>query len=386
MTLGSLNSSHLELVANKISQLLRNDENEKSDDSSNKSSHERKGSYKVAVNNSSTSMKSPIERRIKLKNNITKEDLERGYRSDVEFYSKDKNSFDITGYSSDCELTSKRLDRLKRVVPKEFDSDSVLIQMPYESNRKNGSDFDSQKPIKRCELNDISTEKYQMNSETEEKSRSITNSRFKQSFDENSNKREKTTPPLDLSSDKTVFGNPIDMNSNSSIGSLYPSSGSEKGVSLCSGRRSHSIETSNGSANPSANTSQCSLSRNESTITETNQFKAPPTEQEVGVPVVTSSRLKQPQTASSQFIFHKFSHDFYTQTKPLIGQNSTSHTVFGPEDINSKNTTNGINLIQDSSQTNCSNASNHSLNNVNIVSNRLLSNSSAHVVSISLLN
>ena len=133
-------------MANKISQLLKTEQNEKSDDSSNKTSHERKGSYKVAVNNCSNSMKSPIEKRINSKI-IANEDHERGYRSDADFFSKDKTSLDINiGYSSDCDLTSKRLDRLKDI-SKEFDSDSALIQMPYESNRNKKSNFDSRKEI-----------------------------------------------------------------------------------------------------------------------------------------------------------------------------------------------------------------------------------------------
>ena len=240
-------------------------------------------------------------------------------------------------------------------------------------------------------MKQILKEKYETNGKT------LKNSNLKENFHQNSSNIRKGSIPLDVSTEKALLRNSIDVNSNSSLGSLYHSSGSERPGSVCSGRQSHNIEKSNGNANPSANTSQSSLSRNESTTGDTtNQFSALPskpsnyafpTESAVGSPLISGSgssisRQKQPQTASSQFIFHKFSHDFYTQPKPLIGLNSTTHTVFGPEDIHSKNTSNGINLIEDSIETNDSRISNHSLNNANITSNRFVSNSSAHVVSI----
>ncbi|CAG2105992.1 unnamed protein product, partial [Medioppia subpectinata] len=284
----ALEMDRLELVASKISQLIVS-ESKATDESTAKSGHERKASYKVAVN-SSLSLKSPIERKIKLKSIASKEDDERGYKSDVEFYSTQSLlNNTITGYSSDCELRSKRLDRLKEVVPKECDLDSSLIKTPLESDSE--SDCGSHPNI---QLTDI-----------------------------------KSTDCSDV--------NAMDFNSNSSIGSLYPSTGSERPVSVCSGHSPFSGAGSTASDNTSAKTSQCSLSRTEHKATEAaNQtpslppkplnYTPSPLDLGLTAPVVGNTRQRQPQTASSQFIIHKFSHDSYTQSKPSIGHNSSPPT------------------------------------------------------------
>ena len=372
---GAVHSSNIELVVNKISQLIKKDEMERSDDSNN-SLHERKGSYKVAVNTSSTSMKSPIERKIKSKAIISaKENDERGYKSDVELFSKEKTSFDaITGYSSDCELTSKRMNRLKEVVPKESDSESALNQMPYDSN----SSKRSQNDIQMFEIKDIPKD-------NKEKAQNIEDSNQTQ----NSPKSNKTPKSSEVVTDKVVSKNPMNSEINNSL------NGRQRPMSLCSDQWWNKIETTNGSQNPNTISSQRSLPRNGSVVVDPkSQIPALPLKPSnfghKSEPVV-SNRLKQPQTASSQFIFHKFSHDFYTQPKPLIGQNSTSHTIFSPEDIHLDSDTNGINLIDESNGSDPSNHStNHSSNHSsNKLDSSLLSrplNSSAHVVSIERLD
>lgn len=373
--LGALSSSNLELVATKISELLsKTTENVKEvGDMDNNPKHERKSSYKVAVNNSFTSMKSPIERRIKSRIQTTSES-ERGYRSDVETYSADKSSCDsIPGYSSDCERTSNRLNRLIKAVPKKNQLDSTLFQMAYDSAK---SDINANKNIKPNQMRDIMENV--SNGGNIDPSPTVMHT--SDECDSNLDNRRTETQ----STNKVIAGNPIDINSNSSIGSLCPSSGSECPVSVYS-VHSHSNNASNGSANPSSNTSQSSLSRNDLLNSEPNsQTPALPLKpinnslkSESGLGTAVSRQ--KPLTASSQFIFQKFSHS-HSQTKPLIGHNSSQ--VFTPQEINTKNK-NGIKFIDDSNDSNGSDVSNSSLNNPNIVSSLSIRNLSndAHIVS-----
>ena len=373
-----MSSSHLELVATKISELLlKTTENGKEmTNTENSPKHERKSSYKVAVNNSFTTMKSPIERRIKSRIHLTNSESERGYRSDVETFSTDKSSYDsIPGYSSDCELTSKRMNRLNKAVPKEFESDSALIQMPYDSHKN--SKIDAKKRIEAIEMIDNVNNASLTKHIKSEPSENTETSNICHSNGDNRGVETIESQPTNKA---------IDVNSNSSIGSLYPSCGSERPVSVCSARsQSQSNKASNGSANASSNASQCSLSRNDLINTDSNsQTPALPLKPTNNVlksePVLgTGVSRQKPQTASSQFIFQKFSQ-FHSQPKPLIGHNSSQ--VFSSQDIQSKNK-NGIKFIDECNDSNGSDASNTSLNNTNIVSslsNRYLS-SDAHVVS-----
>ncbi|CAG2161612.1 unnamed protein product [Oppiella nova] len=345
-----------------------------------------KRSYKVAVN-SSLSLKSPIERKLKSKSIFSKEDNERGYKSDVELYSTQKLSNNTTiGYSSDCE--SKRMDRLKEVVPKERDLESALNKKPLETDLYSKCNSESD-----CCLHTINQSIGANSSDKSNDEIEISDTLVKQisthNLVTNSHTNQNSSQKTSIFDSITV--NAIDVNSNSSVGSLYPSTGSERPVSVCSGHSPYSSTGSTASDHPNGNPSQCSLSRTQLKPTEaTNQTPALPPKPlnyipsrlDIGLtaPVVANSRLRQPQTASSQFIIHKFSHDSYTQSKPSIGHNLNPHSVLTTNEWN----LNGIDFIDDSNESNGSNGS-HNCNLLNSVNNnlnrpnRIFTTSTAHV-------
>jgi hypothetical protein len=387
LILNLLELNYIELVVSKTTQLLKVEENQKNEDLGQRSPHERKASYKVAVTNSSNSMKSPVERKIKSKATVSKDESERGYRSDLDLCTNEKPTNDrIGGYSSDWELTSKsqtkHFDITNKVLSKECDSDSALINMPYNKpNLTTKRDFVSS--INSNSKNLSNTECDKTNGDSLVKN--STENKLVSNLS-NDKKSQMQKPNSDLTSGQSSVTNVNDVNPNSSIGSLYHSSGSDRPVSVSSRPSSYSSTTTSHNSSISPNDISLTEAHNQTPALPPKPLNYTPLTQEPGIPapIVSSSRLRQPQTASSQFIIHKFSHDSYTQSK--LGQNSTSHSsVVNSETVQHKWNTNGINFIDDSNESVSSNSSNSLLNINNHFShaNRLLlsTNSNAHVVS-----
>jgi hypothetical protein len=374
-----LQLNYIELVVSKTTKLLKVEDNQENDDLSQRSPHERKASYKVAVTNTSNSMKSPVERKIKSKATVSKDETEseRGYRSDLDLCSNEKPTNDrIGGYSSDWELTSKsqtkHFDITNKVLSKECDSDSALIHMPYnKSNLITKRDFVSSKNSNSKNLSNTECDKTNGDS-TENKL--VSNQ-------SNDKKSQKQKPNSDITSGQSSVTN--DVIPNSSIGSLYHSSGSDRPASVSSRPSSYSSTTTSHNSSISPNDISLTDAHNETPALPPKPLNYTPLTQEPGIPapIVSSSRLRQPQTASSQFIIHKFSHDSYTQSK--LGQNSTSHSsAVNSETVQHKWNTNGINFIDDSNESVSPNSSNSLLTHFSHANRLLLStNSNAHVVS-----
>lgn len=374
-----LQLNYIELVVSKTTQLLKVEDNQENDDLSQRSPHERKASYKVAVTNTSNSMKSPVERKIKSKATVSKDETEseRGYRSDLDLCSNEKPTNDrIGGYSSDWELTSKsqtkHFDITNKVLSKECDSDSALIHMPY--NKSNLI-------IKRDFVSSISSNSKNLSNTECDKTNGDSTENKLVSNQSNDKKSQKQKPNSDITSGQSSVTN--DVIPNSSIGSLYHSSGSDRPASVSSRPSSYSSTTTSHNSSISPNDISLTDAHNETPALPPKPLNYTPLTQEPGIPapIVSSSRLRQPQTASSQFIIHKFSHDSYTQSK--LGQNSTSHSsAVNSETVQHKWNTNGINFIDDSNESVSPNSSNSLLTHFSHANRLLLStNSNAHVVS-----
>ncbi len=377
--------NYIELIVSKTTQFLKVEENQENDDLGQRSPHERKASYKVAVTNSSNSMKSPVERKIKSKATLSKDESERGYRSDLDLCTNEKPTNDrIGGYSSDWELTSKsqtkHFDITNKVLSKECDSDSALIHMPYnKSNSITKRDFVSS--INSNSKNFSNTECDKTNGDSLVKN--STENKLVSNLSNDKKSPQKQKPNSDLTSGQSSVTNVNDLNPNSSIGSLYHSSGSDRPVSVSSRPSSYSSTTTSHNSSISPNDVSLTEAHNQTPALPPKPLNYTPLTQEPGIPapIVSSSRLRQPQTASSQFIIHKFSHDSYTQSK--LGQNSSSHSsAVNSETVQHKWNTNGINFIDESNESVSPNSSNSLLNHFSHANRLLLStNSNAHVVS-----
>jgi hypothetical protein len=324
-------------------------------------------------------MKSPVERKIKSKATVSKDETEseRGYRSDLDLCSNEKPTNDrIGGYSSDWELTSKsqtkHFDITNKVLSKECDSDSALIHMPY--NKSNLI-------IKRDFVSSISSNSKNLSNTECDKTNGDSTENKLVSNQSNDKKSQKQKPNSDITSGQSSVTN--DVIPNSSIGSLYHSSGSDRPASVSSRPSSYSSTTTSHNSSISPNDISLTDAHNETPALPPKPLNYTPLTQEPGIPapIVSSSRLRQPQTASSQFIIHKFSHDSYTQSK--LGQNSTSHSsAVNSETVQHKWNTNGINFIDDSNESVSPNSSNSLLTHFSHANRLLLStNSNAHVVS-----
>ena len=332
---------------------------------SQKISHERKGSYKFAVNKTSV-LKSPVE--IKLQHKIVDE-FDRGYRSDHELYANESFTKKETqlGYSSDLD-TQKSANNCKK----------SPIKINSKVNQVNGNRKEDL-PVEHVLLED-----------QENQIQLLVKQSKTDAIDDTNHVLIENTKPASLKSDSLfVQSKANDGFSNSSNASLYPSSGSDRAISTSS-RPSSFSSTSQHSPLIHANDSQTSLPPKPQ-INSFLQNKSPSeTVEQPGIPLApitaTNKSQRYPLTASSQFIIHKFSHDSATSLRNSLASRKEKDLGIQNENHSVKSWDHeSINFFDNSDESYSSNSSISLLNNHQSQPQHNLwlinSNTNSHVVS-----